>query len=405
MQQHPRQRGLILILLAVSMTVLLAMVGLALDLGHAYLNKTRAQHLADALALVGARVLNASHSTSQVQAAMEELYGLNVNAAGNAELRDKLAFQDILIQYSDHLYPFVATAQNPRYVRVSIQSFNLQSWFVRVLGVNTIPIRAVAIAGPSASLAPIVCDITPLMACGDASAMPVEGGDGSFWGYTPGVIQALKATSQNKSPCVGPGNFQLVSLDDEDGANAIREKLAGNQVGCTDFNQGITTKPGNTVGPSIQGLNTRFGEYLGSMGGREDELPPDVVTTETQTAINLPSDSCVGGSALTLDFNWNAYQQAVANGNFNYPPPVGAFERRILRVPIGDCGSSIGQGGKTQVPYLGMGCFFVLKKAGGNKDDGSIYGEFVKDCSLDGVVGNAGGDKPGPFRIVLYEDV
>lgn len=402
MQQYVRQRGQVLIMLAISMTALLAMTGLALDFGHAYLNKTRAQSLADALALAGAKVLNTQHSVTQAHAAMETLHTLNVNNPGNTELRDKLSFQDIVIQYSDTLYPFVADGENPRYVRVSIQSFNLQSWFVQTLGINTIPIKASAIAGPSAGLSPIVCDVAPLMVCGDPNDTPDEN-SGDFWGYTIGSIQELKATSQNKSPCVGPGNFQLVNTDDSSGANDIRQELAGNQQGCTDFRQGIITKPGNTVGPAIQGLNTRFGEYLGTMGGLEAEYPPDVIITEPHTPISLPNDSCIGGSSQALDFNWHAYQQAVANGSFNYPPPTGEFERRILQVPIGDCSNSTEQGGKTTVPYLGTGCFFLLKKVG-SSNNSSIYGEFVKGCTSNGVVGNEGGEAPGPFKIVLYEN-
>lgn len=399
MRHSARQRGVILIMLAVSMTALLAVVGLALDVGHAYLNKTRAQNLADALALAGASVLNTHGSQPQAQAAMAELFNRNVSSTGNAELRGKLAFQDLDIRYSSSLYPFVAGSPNPRYVRVQITSLKLQSWFVRVLGVNTLPVTASATAGPSVALSPIVCDATPLLACGDASQPPAS--NGSFWGYTPGSIQLLKATTSTKTYCVGAGNFHLISQADE-GASALREVLAGNQQGCADFSHGIETKPGNTIGPSIQGLNTRFGEYLGPMSGRQGEYPPDVLTTEAQTSIKLPSSSCVGGQSLALDFNWQTYQQAVASSDFSYPPPVGVFERRILRIAIGDCANTSKQGGKTTVPYLGMGCFFLLHKIR-NQDDG-LYGEFIRDCTQDGVPGNNPGVSNGPFKILLYEN-
>ena len=72
-------------------------------------------------------------------------------------------------------------------------------------------------------------------------------------------------------------------------------------------------------------MNTRFGEYLGSMAGRQREFPPDVVTTESLTPIKLAAGSCVGGQSLALDFNWNTYQQAVANGSFNYSAACGCI--------------------------------------------------------------------------------
>lgn len=398
-----KQQGVITIMLALSLAVVLGIVGLAIDFGHAYVNKTRLQNLADALVLSGAKKLDETSDTTQANSAISTLFNLNIAGAGNQELQNNLSFSNVTVAFSDHLYPFVAGGANPKYVRVTIDSLDLQSWFTRALGLDEIPIQATAVAGPSSSLSPIVCDAAPLMVCGDSSDNPANNGGATFWGYTPGNIQILKTTSKKKLLCNGPGNFQLVRLAGGNGASVIREALAGNQDECTDLTLGIETKPGNTVGPTIQGLNTRFGEYLGPMSGRQDEFPPDVVTTGMTTSVQFNNNQCVGGVSADVDFSWEDYKQAVSNENYDNPPPIGVFNRRILRVPIGDCDNASGNGSNKTIPYLGVGCFFILKKVEGNSKDGNIYGEFVEGCTLDGVVGEAPDDS-GPYKIVLYEN-
>ncbi len=147
-----KNHGMTVIMLASGMAVILGIIGLAIDFGHAYLNKTRLQSLVDALALTGGKTLSDSRSTTQTQSAIETLFNLNINGAGNTELKDRLGFNDLSLEYSDNLEPFTAGGSNPRYVKVSVNSMQLQSWFLRVLGTNAIPVSATAIAGPSTSL-------------------------------------------------------------------------------------------------------------------------------------------------------------------------------------------------------------------------------------------------------------
>ena len=46
-----KQKGTVIVLTALSLIVILGMIGLAIDLGHAYVNKTRLQNALDATAL------------------------------------------------------------------------------------------------------------------------------------------------------------------------------------------------------------------------------------------------------------------------------------------------------------------------------------------------------------------
>ena len=396
-----KQQGIVAIMLVSGMLVILGMIGLAIDFGHTYLNKTRLQNVSDALALSGAKVLNETGSTIQANAAMSSLFTTNLNAAANKELKDNISFNELSISYSNKLNPFIAGGQNPRYVRVSADSMVLQSWFVRALGVNELPVTAEAIAGPSSTISSYVCSPSAVMLCGDSSESPDSNNGTSFWGYVPGAIQKLKTSSKSKDQCIGPGNFQLISVG-SNGASAIRDVLAGDYNGCADLSAGLVTKPGNTSGPTSQGINTRFGIYDGSMKKDEDIYPPDVITTETTTSIDLGDNACKGGSVLNLDFNYADYQRALNNQQYNNVPPEGAFNRRILRVPIGDCGGSSKNNGKTTIPYLGLGCFFLLKSVG--KNDSEMYGEFIEECLQDGAISASPSSIPGPYKIILHDN-
>ncbi len=56
------ERGAILFIVAACLVVLLGFMGLAIDLGHAYNNKSQLQSIADACALAGASALNGETS-------------------------------------------------------------------------------------------------------------------------------------------------------------------------------------------------------------------------------------------------------------------------------------------------------------------------------------------------------
>ena len=402
-KRYKKYQGMVAIILLVGLTVILSIIGMSVDFGHAYLNKTRLQNLADSLALTGAKTLNDTRTTTQAYSAITNLFELNINTSGYRELQEKLELDDISIEFSNKLYPFQSRGSNPRYVRISISSIQLQSWFIRVLGLTKIPISAVSVAGPSSSLSPLVCDVAGVMICGDSSDDPESNNNTSFWGYVPGTAQLLKAGSNTDFSCVGPGNYQLVSIGDGgSGANEVRETLAGNYEACTDFSSGIVTKPGNTAGPVSQGLNTRFGDYQGPMKHRQDEFPPDVVTTSLSSDITFEEGVCQGGEVVDLDFSWQDYKQAVSNGLFNYAPPIGVIGRRILKVPIGDCSQFEELNGRVSIPYLGLGCFFLLNKIDGKTEN--IYGEFIEECMQDGIVGQQSGQTSGPYKIILYEN-
>lgn len=414
-----RQQGAVVITLAIGMLAIIAISGLALDMGHAYVNKTRLQNAVDAAALDAAKVLDDTDDTVQATAAALTMFTLNANGSGNAELGSALGAGNVTVvtEFSDTLNPFVPGGANPDYVRVRVDSFVLQSWFIRVLGFNTKTVAASAVAGPSPTLVQEACDVAPMMVCGTPDANP---SDGEFYGYNFNDLQVLKTGAAGGAFDVGPGNFQLVRLGGGQGGADVREATAGDYGGCVSTGNTIPTEPGNTIGPVVQGLNCRFGDCGGPLSGQEATYPPDVIVTEVNPPLGYEDIDGDGSyeiveegtttvvTAADLTWDYAAYQ--VASGipaSYDYAPVaaggIGVPGRRVLTVPIGDCSSTTG--GQGDVPLYGFGCFFLLQKAKQQGNEAEIYGQFIADCGAQGYPGQNPGAGPGPYIIQLYEDV
>ena len=79
-----QQRGIVAALVAVALLGVLLMAGLAIDIGHLVLNKSRLQSTVDAAALAAAKVLDQTGSEAQATAAARGVFDLNAaQAAAN----------------------------------------------------------------------------------------------------------------------------------------------------------------------------------------------------------------------------------------------------------------------------------------------------------------------------------
>lgn len=426
-----RQRGAVIVLIVIALVAILLMAALALDGSHMLVNKTRLQNSVDAAALSGAKtlsqVLGTTGATTVARTAALQTLSLNAAAAGNRELSNAIGNSPgtfAVVEFSSSVYgpfsfPGPSTAS---YVRVSVPDYPLAGFFwgvAQAFGGGTTPdkaVAAVATAGPSPTSP---CDLAPVMVCGES--VP-----NTFFGYGFGDLEVLKSASHDDAG-IGPGNFQL--LDFGSGGSTVRQQMAGGGTLCPGDN--VQTKPGNTVGPAIQGLNTRFGEY--GAGLNRNTYPPDLVTNYTalgnQGALSLSGDGSIvygqssngqgGGStqAVSADadgnitaadgtalFDYNDWQQRSAEcvaGTGGGCQVGGVLQRRVLRVVIGQCSGT--DGGTAQVSVLGFGCFFVLQPASQQGNESQIFGQFVEECEGDGVPGPTPTEDAGPQIIQLYK--
>ncbi|WP_040065669.1 TadE/TadG family type IV pilus assembly protein [Pseudomonas batumici] len=415
------QRGSVTVLMVIALVAITMLAALALDGGHMLLNKSRLQNAVDAAALSGAKTLSqiigGTNIASTTRTAALNTLTLNANATGNTELAAAIggnAGGFAVVELSNSVYgPFSYPGPaNATYVRVTVPSYSLSGFFwsfvqrLGTAGLGSKKVAAMATAGPSPTSP---CDLAPLMVCGDPNQYNPSAGN--FWGYHFGDLQDLKTGSGTTSP-IGPGNFQL--LDFGSGGSTVRTDLAGGGSECLSAGQNVTTSPGNKVGPTSQGLNTRFGQYAGGVSAAQ--YPPDLVVSYSTPVITNNSGALqykgqtitsnngtlTAGGQSVLGYNeWLASSAACVGGTGTGCQSGGVFERRMLKIVIGNCTGK--NNGATSIPVLGFGCYFVVQPAGSTGSTSEIFGQFVRECSGDSVPGpNPSGDT-GPIIIQLYK--
>lgn len=396
--RRDRQKGVILPLAAIGLLAMLAVAGLALDSSHALANKTRLQNTVDASALAAAKTYDQSNDVFLGNAAAFTLFGLNADASGNHEM--DAAYDNgeinIVIQWSETLNPFISTGIGP-YVRVIATDYAISASLSSVLGVTEFDIAATAVAGPSPTINS-ACNIAPMVVCAK------DADDPNLFGFEENGLEVLKSAAGDGN-AIGPGNFQLIRIDCP-GGDCVRNNLAGSYSGCVGEGTAVETEPGNTVGPTVQGLNTRFGKYSGPVSA--EDYPPDVVVTQPDPPLNYDDESqqvMQDGAAVdsqTIDYGWEQYVQDIASNFLDYPPPVGVYERRVMALPIARCdGASSGQ---SALEVVGFGCYFMLQQVKQQGTEAQIFGQFLAGCRAGGAPGPNPVSGPAPYIIQLYKD-
>ncbi|MET0656799.1 MAG: pilus assembly protein TadG-related protein [Steroidobacteraceae bacterium] len=397
---------------AIALLPILLIAGLALDSGHMMLNKTRLQNTVDAAALSAAKVIDETGDTTLASAEAMQAFANNASALGNAELATAYGNGSgsiqVTVEYSATLPPFAPGAAAGPYVRVTATGFVMPGWLIQLAGITQKTVSARAVAGPrTLNVGSTVCNIAPMMVCGDP-AQP------NLWGYALNSPVVLKSGSTHGNWEIGPGNFQLVDFGS--GANTVRQSMAGTYDACINSGSTIQTQPGNEVGPVSQGLNTRFGDYAGPMNGTQAQFPPDVIVDAQSPAVTAQENADgsysvrQGNTVITSQnidqlYNYQDYTADLAHPERYDNQPMseggpGAFDRRVLAVPVGDCSGTVN--GSGSVPLLGFACFFLLQSVPQGGNTSFVFGQFVQGCQVAGTPGPNPVAGNGPNIIQLY---
>lgn len=427
------QKGAVLPMIAIGLLAILGTAGLAIDLGHGYLNNSRLQNALDAAALSGARTLMITgKDTAAASVHARDAFDAHLNGEMSG-----LSSANMVIQYSRLLDPFTNDGTpDANFIRVAYDGFATRFSFASLLpGVgDSMNIASTAVAGPI----PVgtddgdICSLAPILMCGDPgppddpTATPLTysqtdtncgvfdplvdppgSGDYECYGYdvvppggANGDCHVLKSGSPggmtnptfNGVNCfedndgIGPGNFQLARIDPNcPGGDCVRQAMAGGQRSCSTAGAStIPSETGVTAGPSWQGLNTRFNLYQGGGTGgmlSPADYPPDRIINQTYWHTQYLAETA-----------------AQINSGFGQPL------RRLITVPVVECDGT--QNGQSNLPLLGFACFFLLEPLpamGG----GDIKGQLVLGCESGGSPGtNPGTSDPsaGPYQIILYKD-
>jgi hypothetical protein len=402
--KNNRQKGLVVILMTLALTVLLGFAALAIDMNHVVLNKSRLQNGVDSAALAGAVVADAGKSTTEIaNAVLDTLKTHTSISSGNGEIG---VFSDatfdssdttltlplsdsatLLMQFSNDpsLFPMSDEdfdGSGDIYVRVAVSDVPLNGFFVGLFGLEK-HVSASAVAGPSSSVKEL-CNLVPMAACAFNAA------DKDFGGFVEGKVMTLKSSDWHKSGMNSEGNFGLLNYGDQT-LNDLDEQLAGGYEGCLvdGFANGAT---GNKIGVVKNGLNTRFGDPY------DPDFPPDILTTSgTVTTVD---------GSLTSSFTYADYLSQISSENFT-PESNGESGRRMLQIPILDCDSGVGSGSNYVAPVVTIGCFFLVSKApesAGNNEPQFVYGEFVSGCRVNNASFGQTPNDSGAYKIQLYQD-
>jgi hypothetical protein len=379
-----KQSGSIMPVTALALASIVGISGMVFDSSHLFVNKTKLQNMLDASALSSAKVLDDTKSQFLARQAANKSIANNLAQPSYKELRDLgLDPTDFVIQFSDTRNPFVANPAARNFVRIRLNrdAIEIDTIFLKVLGVEELDISGSALAGPSPALGE-VCNLVPSIVCGDPAEPPDNEG---MYGYEYGdqVNLAMGSIFNND---IGPGNFQLLDLGMSGKDDKLRENLAGGSSSCASSEGSVETKPGVNRGPVAQGFNVRFGIYSGGISGVD--YPPDFVTDAG--APNYPD-------------TYAEYQMDYLTKNYD-EPVWGRNERRVMAVAFGNCDGTVN--GQGTVELLGFGCVFLNAPAENNNALKSVQisGELIRDCRASGVPGPNPVDGPGVHTIQLYGD-
>lgn len=401
-RQH--QRGVIAIIVAISIAALIGFVGLALDLGKLFIAKTELQNGSDACALAAAQELT---GTSTTQLTIAEAAGITT---GNV---NRVIFQsepvavnaDSSVTFSETLNGAYQpkfegeTAKLMKYARCTVNRTGIANWFIQVLnvlpGVNigSQAVAATAVAGLTSSQT--------------NCAIPVALCSGQVAG-TPSGTWLEGALGPQGSPSEGnlTGSFKWVDFTPPNGgASELGELLKGPGV-CNLPTAGTEVGEAGVISSLSDKWNSRFGIYKGST--KPADAVPDFAGY-AYTEVNWPSmanayagfKSKRSANAMYIDDAGLSVSGEIKDSA--YLAANGA-DRRVAIAPVVDCAGFVSG---TTAPVQSWACILMLHPlntgAGAATSTGTtrMYLEYLgltsdpaSPCVTLGVPGAPGGTGP-----------
>lgn len=274
------QQGAVAIIVALSLVVLIGMLGLVLDLGHLYVTKTELQNAADAAALSGAKELNGNVSginnaiNRSIETAGRNKYNLNSETLVITSANIRVG----ACPSAGCMVPITsittnALAADKTFLEVDTGSKSMSTWFAQVLsnvGTNMATV-GVAVAGKYEA------NITPIAIC----RMPDPGTTNEF-GYERGVTYKISDSNP-----VGAGAMYWIDPESNipndckvTSADATRPYLCTGKTGFTPVvGQSVNTNTGIS-NSQLESMDSRFDSY-GSQGKCDPSTaPPDTNVKE-----------------------------------------------------------------------------------------------------------------------------
>lgn len=312
------ERGFSLLMVTLTANVLIAAVGLAVDLGHMFVVKSELQAFSDAAAMAAVRDLDGTRTGIQNAhtLATQGPLGATVPNATNFGTTSVTTATDTYATTFGGTYDSYATATTSstntyRFVKVAA-SANVPIYFLRILPGVASPatVSSSATAGQHA-LPPNFSDGGLVPFSVDAHSTDAT----SEFNLTRGTQYTLKWGNGNNTTCAGdliPTRFDPGSAPDEHGFVDL-----GQGFGNSNLRQAIEYGgyPNASSTPNSVGIGTTLPVVPGNRG--------QSIFTSLANRSNQDPDQ--------TDTTWSAYQDALAAGTAN--------GRRLVTVPVMDTNS------------------------------------------------------------------
>src|SRR5438093_11883864 len=229
-----KQKGFVLVVLALLLVVLIGFLALAVDIGVLYSARTSAQEVADAAALAGAFTFINDTQSPQPQTASSNALQVALN---NSVLGETVAAADVNVNVD------VAN----RRVAADVQSTQ-NTYFARALGVQTANVGVEAVAEAAQYATGSACTkpwFIPNTAFSTSNACPacgandvmISGGEVTAFAHSK-FGQEFRVRSQDPSNRLAPGQCYAIRFPGSSGANDYRNNIAtcaDAYVRCGDF--------------------------------------------------------------------------------------------------------------------------------------------------------------------------
>lgn len=296
---RPKEHGAVAIVFGLTIVVLLTMGGVVLDLGHLYIAKAELQNAADAAALAGAKDLD--ENATGIDNAVDKAQRIALKNKYNFSTNVNLALTNIEFGPGpDGPWSSVSVARaNPQgktFLKVDTGAKVLDTYLMRVAGINTISTSGVAVAGR------FVNNVTPIGVCAikdgaGASRPKGEALPGTNELAQFGFRRGVSYNIFNLGPLGGPSTpYLLDPIDVYPGACNPANSSANTTAPfiCNGSSAVLVTTPGTVYGNAGMSagkidaaLNSRFNDYGGASVCIPAQAPPDT---------NIRKYPCTAGS-------------------------------------------------------------------------------------------------------------
>jgi Flp pilus assembly protein TadG len=280
-QSYDRRReegGSIIITTAIFMLLLFLMLGFAIDVSRIFMVREELQNAADAAALTAARELDGG--TGGIDNAINQATNVIANNKGQkTKTNVSIVSVEFAANLNDNPYKNAtdakAVASTIRFVRVTTQTATTGIFFgINALGTTHDESRT-ATAGKSVDLAGL-CDFYPAaVGMNDQDPTDTDANGNPVFTYPAAGTRLTLKFAQGSGNSAVINNMDYIVLEvpciSGNGDTETARLAGGEPCSCNTLGGSINMTPSSNLGnggkAAGNGMNTRFGDYVGGYGG------------------------------------------------------------------------------------------------------------------------------------------